>query len=327
MVAAWRSGDQDGRRVLLIPERKRSLGSGSCAPLHRRIVSFMLFTRMETCGRCANDLPDTADHCPHCAWPLSFPNVRRVERPEEVSKLEQRYDGAVKDLERRGCADIARKFVAKAAATRAVIGRPVEEALRLAKSDEQAYASYWDLLHAGVRIPGGSRWDWLRGVADGALFKSYRDKIRFASLSVDGACLPHYGEVSLELSEPMIAHRATVFEENSAIFFDRHRDVEESEGFAGRRARWADRGKLALAKHAPQLSSTSTEADFASILLHPSFDPAHPEDDVFIEVHIYGSLTRRSLSRVIIDTSRASATLIDDLRTRLKHVGVFVEER
>jgi hypothetical protein len=186
--------------------------------------------------------------------------------------------------------------------------------------------SFWDLLHAGVRVPDGSRWTWLRGLADWALFTSYRDKIRFASLSVDGACLPHYGEVSLELSENMIAHRATVFEENSAVFFDRHRDIEP-DSFAGHRARWADRGKLALAKHAAELSATSTEADFASVLLRLSPDPAHPEDDVFIEVHIYGSLTRRSLSRVTIDTARASMAMTDDLRVRLAHVHVPVVER
>jgi hypothetical protein len=90
---------------------------------------------MESCQRCKNGMPDAADHCPHCAWPLSFPNVRQVERPEEVAKIEQRYDDAVKDLEGRGCAQIARTFVAQTAATRAVIGRPIEEALRLANLD------------------------------------------------------------------------------------------------------------------------------------------------------------------------------------------------
>jgi hypothetical protein len=286
-------------------------------------------------------MPHVADHCPHCALPLLFPNVEQVEQPAEVAKLEERYRGAAADLDLRGCTPIAQAFEAKAAATRAVIGRPIEEALRLAKADDQGYASFWELLHAGVRLPDDERWTWLRGLADSALFTSYRDKIRFASLSVDGACLPHYGEVSLELKESMIAHRATVFEENSAVFVDRHRDIEPADSaaararwggrepttFAGHRARWADRGKLALVKHAGELSATSTEADFASILTRPSADPGRPEDDVFIEVHIYGSLTRRSLAGVIVDATRAGKAMADDLRVRLAKVPVPVVER
>lgn len=266
------------------------------------------------------------DHCPHCAMPLLFPNVEQVEEPDELAKVEQFYRDAVTALDQRGCMLIAQAFEAKAAATRAVIGRPIEEALRLAKADDQAYASFWELLHAGVRLPDDERWTWLRGVADSALFTSYRDKIRFAALSVDGACLPHYGEVSLELKESMIAHRATVFKENSAVFFDKKRDFEPAD-FAGHRARWVDRGKLALAKHAQDLVATSTEADFATILLRPSTDPQRPQDDVFIEVHIYGPLTRRSLSGVTIDTARTGKATADDLRTRLTKVLVPVVDR
>ena len=131
----------------------------------------------------------------------------------------------------------------------------------------------------------------------------------------------------------MIAHRATVFEENSAVFFERQRKQGvEPAVVAGHRARWSDRGKLALAKHAAELSPTSTETDFASILLRPSPDPGHPEDDVFIEVHIYGPLTRRTLSRVTVDTARAGKAMADDLRARTRkgrrgRSGVDVQER
>ncbi|HWO24114.1 MAG TPA: hypothetical protein VNO30_35470 [Kofleriaceae bacterium] len=206
-----------------------------------------------------------------------------------------------------------------------MIGRPVEEALRLAKADNHGYASFWELLHAGVRLPEGSRWDRARGLADTELFGAFRDHIRFAALSLDGTCLSHYGAVSLELKEDMIAHRSTVFEENSAVFFEHRRQRgEEPPKIAGHRAHWNDRGKLALAKHGHELTPTTTGKDFASMLLRSGPTSA---EDVFIEVHIYGSLTRRSLARVTVDSAQTSPSIIADLRDRLTEINIPVEER
>lgn len=277
------------------------------------------------CPFCTHDVPAVLDHCPHCARPAFFPNVRQVEEPVEIAAVEQRYQRALADSAASGCGAVAGAFEAKAATAQAVIGRPIEEALRLAKADDQAYASYYELLHAGVRLPTGSRWDRLRGIADTELFGTYRDKVRFAALALDGAWLPHYGAVALELKEPMIAHRATVFEENSAVFFERRRTLgEEPPVVTGFRARWLDRGKLALAKHAGDLTPVCTAADFSSILLRRGATGA---DDVFVEVHIYGSLTRNCFSRVIVDTQQVNKAFAADLWDRLADIPVKTEER
>ncbi len=239
--------------------------------------------------------------------------------------MDERYQRAVTEAAARDCADPARAFESTVAGSRAVIGRSIEEARRLATGDDHGYASYWMLLHAGVRLPEGGRWDRLRGLADWELFGSFREHIRFASLSLDGACLSHYGAVSLELSETMIAHRATVFEENSAVFFERKRRIgEEPPMIVGHRARWVDRGKLALVKHAQELTPTSEPKRFVAMLLRSGATSA---DDVFIEVHIYGPLTRRSLARVVMDPAQASPAMAVDLRDRLAAINVPVEDR
>lgn len=279
------------------------------------------------CPYCTYNVPDALPRCPHCCGrpELPFPNVRQVADSTEIDAIEQRYQRAVADTASSGCGAIAKEFELKVAAAQAVIGRPIEEALRLATADDQAYATFWSLLHAGVRLPASSRWDRLRGLADWELFGAFRDDVRFAALSIDGSWLRSYGAVALELKEPMIAHRATVFEENSAVFFERQRKQgAEPPIVAGYRARWADRGKLALAKHANDLTPTTKAVEFSSILLRAGTNPG---DDVFVEVHIYGSLTRNSLSRVIVDTTQCDRTMITILQDRLADTAVQVEER
>ncbi len=279
------------------------------------------------CPACTHEIPADLDRCPHCARPAHFPNVRQVAQPAEIDAVEQRYRHAVAEAAGRGCAGPAHAFESAVATSRAVIGRSFEEAHRLATADNQGYAPFWKLLHAGVRLPDADRWNRLRGQADTELFGQFRDHIRFAALSLDGACLAHYGAVSLELKEDMIAHRATVFEENSAVFFERKRQRgEEPPAIAGHRARWDDRGKLALAKHEPELTPTSAPGEFTSMLLRSGATSA---EDVFIEVHVYGSLTRRSLARVVVDVdaAQASPAMVVDLRDRLLAINIPVEER
>jgi hypothetical protein len=278
------------------------------------------------CPECNHPLPVEAEQCPHCGRPALFPNVRKVEQEEkETRALDTRYQTAVTDATARGCKDTAAAFEAAVATSTAVIGRPLEEALRLAKGDNQAYATYWALLHAGVRLPDGDEWGPLRGQAEEVLFGSNRDKMRMASLSLDGECLRSYGDVSLELADSMICHRTTVFEENSAVFFQRERKHgHEPPHVAGHRAHWADRAKLAVAKHASEISPTTTTADFPTILAHNGRTSAK---DVFIEAHVHGSITRRSLKRVVLFKVAGREALAADLRDRLDKVGVAVEER
>lgn len=67
--------------------------------------------------------------------------------------------------------------------------RPIRELDRLSASDQELIPSFYGLLAGQVRLPHGNRWDGLRGIADEALFPGYKEHMRFAALSLDGAGL------------------------------------------------------------------------------------------------------------------------------------------
>ena len=81
---------------------------------------------------------------------------------------------------------VVQRFEACLQTSQAVINRPFEEVHRLATSDKQLYATYYELTQ--MRIPEGSEWDVLRVITDTALFGAsdqVRPKIRFGALTLD----------------------------------------------------------------------------------------------------------------------------------------------
>ena len=171
---------------------------------------------VETCEYCGFEVAPFLDRCPHCARPSRFPNVIQANSAEEQQALERRYEAARNEARARGVETILSQFEeAVAQQSRAVIARPLEEVSRLANSDRELYAGFYDLVRAGTRIPSDDQWDRYRGRMDEALFPHYKDYIRFAALCLDDKGLINYGECSLVLRNDMIEHRATVFEENS----------------------------------------------------------------------------------------------------------------
>jgi len=278
----------------------------------------------ESCDACGSPIPNAQEHCPHCGRPGVFPNVRQASRPAEVRALGKRYESAVKSAAARGLSAQAQSLESAVARSSAVISRSLNEALRLGHADDQGYATYYQLLHAEARFPEGNEWDRLRQLADVELFGIAAKAIRFALLSLNERGLPHYGDVSLVLEEKMVAHRATVFEENSAVFFQRCRSKgEEPPCIQGFRARWEERSRLAVAKHEPDLTG-QTRMEWTRIVALPGKSAA---EDVFLEVHVYGSLTRRSLRKVVLrKVVGQSPALVQELRDRLSEVHVKVEE-
>jgi hypothetical protein len=276
------------------------------------------------CPFCGHPIPLESSLCPHCARPSLYPNVRAAEQDTEREALAARYQAAVEDAKRRGCSDVLRAFETAAAATQAVLSRPFADVERLASSERQLLPTYYQLLEAEARLPYGDRWDKLRRLADAALFPGYEKSIRFAALATDGSGLPSYGECSLLLREGMIAHRASVFEDNSALVMERW--AYNSPG--GFRAAWHERTLLCVAKLADQLRPESKESEFAALLLRPG---AVPEDDRFIEVHIWGPMSGWTLERVVLTSipsrRRPPRTAVKQLRAQLAKFGVALEER
>ncbi len=210
--------------------------------------------------------------------------------------------------------------------THAVINRPIGEVQRLANSDDQLYASYYQLCDSGVRVADQDVWDKRRAAADEILFRGYKEKIRFGALTLDGQGVWHYGDCAVVLKNAMIAHRASLLEENSVMFMHHHSvQVYKPEALPqGFRAQWESRGKICTAKLVDGLNAQTTEDDYASILLTQG---ATPEEDDFVEVHIWGALTRRCFEQVIVRKTNlrpAARVMLEDLREQVEPLGVRV---
>jgi hypothetical protein len=270
------------------------------------------------CEYCGNEVPLSWNYCPHCARPGLFPNVKAAQVPAEKKALERRYQAALRDASSRGAQADVGKFETVVANSKAVMARPLRELDRLAASDKELFPTFYRLLGEEVRLPHGNQWDPARRIADEALFPGYKEEIRFAALSLDGAGLSSYGDCSFVLRDDMIAHRASVFEENSTVFMKRHA-YEPPEGH---RAAWGERAKLCVAKLARTIGPGMPEDQFPAILLRPG---ATPEDDEFVEVHIWGSMSLQTVERILVRTSRRKA-FRKALRDRLQGLGVMVEE-
>jgi hypothetical protein len=254
----------------------------------------------DACEYCGNEVPLTWNHCPHCARPGLFPNVKAAQVSAEREALERRYRAALRDASSRGAQADVGKFETATANSKAVIARPLRELDRLAASDKELFPTFYRLLGEEVRLPHGNQWDRARRIADEALFPGYKEEIRFAALSLDGAGLSSYGDCSFVLRDDMIAHRASVFEENSTVFMKRH----AYEPPAGHRAAWGERGKLCVAKLAGRIRPGMPEAQFPGILLRTGTTSA--EDD-FVEVHIWGPMSLRAVERILMATTLKKA--------------------
>lgn len=218
-------------------------------------------------------------------------------------------------------------FEAAATASQAVLARSPGELLRLATSDREIYATFYDLIEGGIRVPASDHWDFRRQVADAALFPGYFKQIRFAALSMDGIGLSTFGSCSIALRNDMIAHRASVFEENSVLFVERH-DVASNQGKVplGYRAIWAERGKLCASKLHMRIDANTRPDEYSRLLMRQG---ATSEDHEFVEAHIFGPMTVRTMERVTVSKrrKRADNVNIKKLQDKLRMFGVTVKTK
>lgn len=265
---------------------------------------------IRTCQDCTYDFPSSQSCCPHCARPAHYPNLYEAGTDEERQALEARYANAVEAARSDGSEAVLQAFEAAASASKAVIARSFGDIMRLASGPDQVLSTYHQLIDAGNRLfSDDDAYNRLRTVADPAIFPGYRKDIRFAALSLNEVGLPHYGDYFIVLKDRMIAHRSTVFEENSVDWV-----VKENWTFAdvfygrapvapGYRAGWADRGKITVAKLASKITTATQDSDFAGLLL----TPGSGGKDEFMEVHIWGPITVRAIEAVTMRRSHREA--------------------
>ncbi len=91
---------------------------------------------------------------------------------------------------------------------------------------------------------------------------------------------------------------------------------------AGYRATWEERSKLCVAKLGDKIDSHTSASDFPKLLLRQG---PTPEEDEFVEVHVGGPVTVRTLDRVIMKPGTRRSTTGKALRAKLEKFGVKVE--
>ena len=280
----------------------------------------------DKCVKCGYETPRANMHCIHCYWPMSsgtqtdfipeYPNTRDAEQEREDLDLRIAVTTAKIAHDAAFIADFE-SFVGHAHAT---INRWIDEVYRIVMHDESSLITTFEKqLAAGMRIWNRkSKWTALRVHAEVDLFPGYGDEIRYALLSPTRRGLPRYGDCSIVLRDDMIEHRATVFESNTAAWWER---MTEAFGRAlprGYRAHWRDRARLAYVKLAETLKAPLTEDAVTKVLLAEGPDEA----DTFIEVNIFGSLTPRSAEEFTVPKAYEGSPLYDNVREKLESMGV-----
>jgi hypothetical protein len=237
--------------------------------------------------------------CPHCGQPSLFPNVYAAELADERDALDDRYRQNCNEVKKRGC-DAVRQDFENAIQTKTVpvISTSFNELERLAAADTNVFSTYHQRVKAGTVIPKGDKWDVLRGVAEHALFPGYKDSIRFGALSLDGEGVHNYGECYITLKLRMVKHRTSLYTDNNVVFtvYEQKAAMADAENLErGHRATWDERHKLCIAKLGSGLDAKLAPGDFAKLLLQQG---RTTKDDRFVELHIWGPITIRSVQSV-----------------------------
>lgn len=276
------------------------------------------------CPICETVVPEFLRHCPACEADVGFPNVRAAAELQNVEALKKRFDEANISARARNCEAKLKEFGKRVASSKAIICLNFGIARRVLESDNQLIATYYQQVDSMHRLPENNDWDKVRESVEARLFPNYYRNIHFASLSLQDSILDHYGNCGLILNEKAIKERTTVFEKNPTLFFEEFGITIKSSIPKGYRAVWAKRDMLAIAKLHPKLSESTDSAEYSRILNNQN---AGDGEDDFVEAHIFGSLHRRSVERVIVKEPRKKAekVLLKSLQKSLQKSNVSLE--
>ena len=257
------------------------------------------------CEFCGLPIPTDWTHCPHCGRPQLFPNVRLADRNEERTALLQRYNEAIVSADHRGCRSLVEAFQTKVLSSHAVMVCAATKLLPIVTSIVDIYATFHDLESLRIKRPpkpGGVDWNAARPKAEIDLLGSKKliEHLHYANLSINDEGLSNYGDCTVVLRDAMISHRASIFQENTGMFFSKRPGTPP----LGYRSTWQERDKLSVAKLCGQIDAKTTDKDFASILCRSAPDA---EDDDFIEVQVFGPMTLFTFESVAVRSGTKGA--------------------
>ena len=277
------------------------------------------------CSNCQGDVPSNLRHCPSCGDDCGYPNVRLASQATAVEALEARFHSAEVSTEARNCLDKLLAFGAGVDRSRAVIARPLNILSDWVENEASIYTSYQRQVASGARVPQDNEWDKVRTQYESALYPNFYVDIVFGSLTLSTGGMSGYGGFSIFLKEKMVAHRASLFEENPHDFVQRHKVLLNQALPPGYRAVWSTRGKLAMVKLHSKIVPETEEDDWPAIL---QADNGGTGNSDFIEVHIYGSLNRNAIESVAGKTpkTREDRLLWKRVKRKLAEAGAGVQE-
>jgi hypothetical protein len=250
-----------------------------------------------SCPLCGTEVRSYERYCVGCSHDAGCPNVRAAQAQLERDALLQRFGAEEESARARGCGEVLDRFWEAVKLSKAVMCRRYDEVVRLMTSDDELHVSFYRKRDSGERRPTDELADWLRLQADDLLFPHYREEISFLALTLDGRGPRKWGPCSLVFRDTMISGRTSVFEENSVWFFNRLALPFGEHPPLGHRAVWEDRHLLAVAKLASQLIPATQTEEFPKLLFSRS---GTLEEDKFIEVHVFGLLSRHAIERIVL---------------------------
>lgn len=136
------------------------------------------------CKRCGGTVPAHLPNCQDCGKFHSYPNVREAEDPEEQHALWKRYQEAIAEAASRSACIKAKGFEQDVLNnSKAVITSSLQRIQELIMGNGQVYATFYQAVKAGTKIPVYDEWNLLRPIADEILFPYYKEHLHFAALS------------------------------------------------------------------------------------------------------------------------------------------------
>ncbi len=277
------------------------------------------------CENCSEEIPVHVRNCIACEADVGFPNVRAANSVEESRALADRLSIAVESSRLRKCKTQLDSFGKSVLKSKAVMCRSLGQVLQLVE-EKCCYSSYYQQVGSTSRTPESNEWDQGRGSVDSTLFPHYLEHIRFAALTRNNRGLSsNYGPIAIIFKEPMIVHRASVFEENPFNFCQKHSIIAGTPAPFGYRANWKNRHILAMAKLHSKIERDTDPKNFSNILLK---NTANGKTNDFIEVHIFGSFNRSAIELIAYrkPTSKVDATLYRRLKKASRKHAIELEE-
>lgn len=273
------------------------------------------------CDHCQSPVSEAAATCFTCGAHLGAPNVRSANSTREKQALAARYDKVLADAAIEGTQGRLADFTEKMKVTFAVLSVDINFLHTFITNEKALYTSYRLGTKGQLRKPAESENDRRRLTVEGMLFGSYGEDIRYAALSLDGAGPKSYGSYSVRLRDVSIDKRATLLEDNSYVFAEKHQMAAGTQIPAGYRSTWKERDKLALAKLAQRVVSAGSEREYPAILL---FTEGDYKTDDFIEVHIYGPFDARAIESVTGSSKsgdKVDLAMVESVKEHLAKAG------